>query len=217
MSSKENPVRLSESTWLTQLKRLHAIAESGLAFSPEPFDVERYQEISLIVRQMLANITQLPIEPVNSLITPYHRRYVTPQVEVRGALFHENKVLLVREKSDGKWTLPGGYADVGLTPVENICKEVQEEANVIVDNCSLVSIRRKGSGPYDADIREFYKLIFLCHCTGDIEPKGGHETDEAEFFSLNDLPILSTGRTIVRDIFDAKTCLDDTNTPVIVD
>lgn len=208
---------LSEATWLTQLKRLHAIAESGLAFSPEPFDVERYEEISLIVKQMLCDITNLPLKPIDSLITPFHKRYVTPQVEVRGAIFIANEILLVREKSDGKWTLPGGYADVGLSPVENICKEVQEEANVKVNDCRLVSVRRKGSGAYDADIREFYKLIFLCQSSDDIQPKGGLETDGAEFFPVNELPILSTGRTIVRDILDAQRAMQDPKLSVLVD
>lgn len=208
---------MSESLWLTQLKRLHAIAESGLAFSQDHFDIERYEEISLIVKQMLANITNLPIEPINDLITPFHRRYVTPQVEVRGAVFQSNNILLVREKSDGKWALPGGYADVGLTPVQNICKEIQEEANIQVCDCELVAIRHKASGPYDEDVRDFYKLIFLCHTKEKTTPKGGLETDNAAFFNLNELPVLSTGRTIVRDIHDANAFFNGDVKDVIVD
>ncbi|WJG07770.1 NUDIX hydrolase N-terminal domain-containing protein [Aliiglaciecola sp. LCG003] len=194
---------LNQTLWLNRIKRLHAIAETGLAFSPEEFDQQRFREISLISREMLADLANLPIEPITDLVTPFHRRYVTPQIEVRGAVFQKNKILLVQEKSDLKWTLPGGYADVGLSAVENLKKEMLEEAGIAISQCQLIALRHKASGDYDLDIREFYKLIFLCETPQHVKPTPGMETCGADFFPLNHLPPLSTGRTIVRDINDA--------------
>ena len=185
------------------IKRLHAIAESGLAFSPEPFDQERFEEISHIARQMLADFAQMPIDVITDLIDPIEKRYVTPQVEVRGAIINHGKILLVKEKSDGKWTLPGGYADVGLTPIENVEKEIFEEAGLVASCSRLYALRHKAAGAYRPDIREFYKLYFLCEADPNAVPKAGLETDAAAYFSLTDLPELSRGRTIERDLTDA--------------
>lgn len=190
--------------WLERIKKLHAIAESGLAFSPEEFDKERFEEISLIAREMMADLANLPLASISELVTPFHRRYVTPQVEVRGAVIHNNQILLVQEKSDGKWTLPGGYADVGLTPVQNIEKEILEESGLRVSATTLYSVRHKASGEYRPDVREFYKLYFLCEADDEKpRPKASMETSDAGFFSMENLPELSTGRVIERDLLDA--------------
>ncbi|MFA3790346.1 NUDIX hydrolase N-terminal domain-containing protein [Aliiglaciecola sp. SL4] len=189
--------------WLSHIKRLHAIAESGLAFSPEEFDRERFEEISLIAQQMMSDLASVPVKQISDLVTPFHRRYVTPQVEVRGAVIKDNKILLVQEKSDKKWTLPGGYADVGLTAVQNIKKEIEEEANVHINNARLISLRHKASGDYDPDIREFYKILFLCEPVEPLQEMAGMETFDAAFFDLDHIPTLSTGRTIMRDLQDA--------------
>ncbi|GAB2682421.1 NUDIX hydrolase N-terminal domain-containing protein [Aliiglaciecola sp. 3_MG-2023] len=194
---------VNSTIWLSYVKRLHAIAESGLAFSPEEFDRERFEEISQIARQMMSDLASVPVNQISDLVTPFHRRYVTPQVEVRGAVIKDNKILLVQEKSDKKWTLPGGYADVGLTAVENIKKEIEEEANVQVSHPRLISLRHKASGDYDPDIREFYKILFLCDPIEPVKPLAGMETCGADFFALDEIPPLSTGRTIMRDLQDA--------------
>lgn len=203
--------------WLAYAKRLHALAESGLAFSPDEFDRERYEEISILARQMMADLANTKVEQISEIVTPYHRRYVTPQVEVRGAMFFEQKILLVQEKSDGKWTLPGGYADVGFSAVENIIKEVDEEAGLPVVSASLYAVRHKAMGNYDPDIREFYKLFFLCQSVEDPKPKAGMETQDAAFFDLNQLPPLSTGRTIERDIQDAFFFLNNPQAATIIE
>ncbi|GAA6183271.1 NUDIX hydrolase N-terminal domain-containing protein [Aliiglaciecola sp. NS0011-25] len=191
------------SIWLSHVKRLHAIAESGLAFSPEEFDRERFTEISHIAQQMMSDLASVPVKQISDLVTPFHRRYVTPQVEVRGAVIKDGKILLVQEKSDKKWTLPGGYADVGLTAVQNIKKEIEEEANVYVSHTRLISLRHKASGDYDPDIRDFYKMLFLCEPIEPINQTAGMETCGADFFTLQQIPPLSTGRTIMRDLQDA--------------
>ncbi|GAA0851852.1 NUDIX hydrolase [Aliiglaciecola litoralis] len=206
-----------QNSWLSQLKRLHALAGSGLAFSPEAFDKERYEEIAAISRQMLADLAKVPINQIDQLIIPEQQHYVTPQIAVRGAVFQNDQILLVQEKSDNKWALPGGYADVGYSAVENVKKEIQEEAHVEVTNCQLIALRYKAAGDYDPDVREFYHAIFLCQAPDNCVPKGGLETCDAAFFERNALPPLSTSKTIERDIEDAFRFHQGLETHVLID
>jgi ADP-ribose pyrophosphatase YjhB (NUDIX family) len=180
-----------ENQWLAYAKQLFSIAESGLAFCKDEFDIERFQEISVIARSMMADLAGTKIQYLPDLIQRPNSLYVTPQIEVRGAVFRDNKILLVQEKTDRKWSLPGGYADVGLSAKQNVEKEIIEEAGISVQAEHLFAVRHKAKGNYDADIRDFYKLYFICS-EQSIEPIC--------------MPPLSTGRVIQRDIqhaFDA--------------
>jgi len=189
-----------EDTWLKHAKRLLAIASTGLEFTADEYDKERYEEISGIALQMLSDISHQPIVKIKDVISPYAKGYVTPKVDVRAAIIQDDKILLVKEVTDQLWTLPGGYADVGLSPAENVEKEVQEEAGITVKASRLYSIRHKAKGNYDADIRDFYKLFFLCEFNGVQEPTPGLETSEAQFFRKDDIPPLSKGRVLEEDL-----------------
>jgi hypothetical protein len=120
-----------EDQWLTWAKRLQAIASTGLHFGASDFDKERYQDIHDIANKMLATLGQVPIRTILDLVPDTAEGYATPKVDVRGAVFKADKILLVKEKLDGLWTLPGGYADVCISPSENVEKEIQEEASTI--------------------------------------------------------------------------------------
>jgi ADP-ribose pyrophosphatase YjhB (NUDIX family) len=195
-----------ENQWLAHAKKLFSIAESGLAFCKDEFDIERFQEISLIARTMMADLADTKIQLLPELLRRPNSLYITPQVEVRGAVFRANKILLVQEKTDKKWALPGGYADVGLSAKQNVEKEIREEAGINVNAEHLFALRHKAKGDYDPDIRDFYKLYFICS-EPSLEPICiGPETIDVNFFSIDSLPPLSTGRVIKRDIqqaFDA--------------
>ncbi len=117
-----------EDRWLTWAKRLQAIASTGRHFSREKFDRERYDDIAAIANDMLAALAQVPVARIESLVSDFATGYATPKVDVRGALFAGGKILLVKEAGDGLWSLPGGFADVGRSPSENIEKELWEEA-----------------------------------------------------------------------------------------
>src|SRR3954464_13863883 len=114
-------------------QRLQAIAQAGLAYARIPYDIERYEEIRLLSVKLLQELTDEPYEKILRVFAS-ETGYQTPKVDVRGVVFrHEDQVLLVREKIDGgKWTLPGGWADIGCTPFEVAVKEVKEETGVIV-------------------------------------------------------------------------------------
>jgi len=108
--------------------------------------------------------------------------------------------LLVREKSDGLWTLPGGFADVGLSATENVKKEVWEEAGIRVSVTGLYSVRHKAKQPYEPDIRDFYKMFFLCRQVDAEPPRPGFEIMDAAYFAPDRIPELSRGRVIAGDI-----------------
>ena len=206
-----------EHPWLTHLKRLHALAESGLAFVNDEFDKERYEEIALLSRTMLEDLCNIDIQTLGLVLSNEVKRYVTPQVAVRGAVFKGDKILLVKEKMDGLWTLPGGYADVGLSAVENVEKEVWEEAGLTVSVDKLYALRHKAKGDYDPDVREFYILFFLCQHEGDYQVATGPETTDVGFFGLDEIPALSTSRVIMRDIQDSFAANNAGKMPSILD
>jgi len=193
-----------ENQWLTWAKQLQAIASTGLFFGNNPYDAQRYQQISAIANDMLSVLANTPVEKIESLVADFTEGYATPQVDVRGAVLRDNKVLLVKESTDGLWTLPGGYADVGISPKENVIKEIWEEATLKISQASLYGIRYKARHDYDPDVRDFYKLFFLCECNAESEPAAdGVETTDAGYFALDELPPLSTGRVLTKDIQDA--------------
>lgn len=207
---------VDESSWLRRARRLHALGATGMFFSTDEFDRERYQEIADIALGMLADIGDLPLEQVVNLFAE-EPGYRTPKVDVRGAVLDGDCVLLVQEKSDGLWTLPGGYADVGYSASENAAKEISEEANLQVAVTRLYALRHKAKHSYAQDLRDFYKLFFLCERLDDAQPAPGLETAGAEFFHRDKLPPLSLGRTIRKDIEQAFLAAADPGLPAYIE
>jgi ADP-ribose pyrophosphatase YjhB (NUDIX family) len=189
-----------EDAWLTWTKRLQSIASTGLHFSKDRFDRERYEEIGHIANEMLARLGSVPIQRIENLISDFAKGYATPKVDVRGAVFDGNRILLVREASDGLWALPGGFADVGLSASENVVREVHEEASLRVAAKRLYALRHKAKHGYPPDARDFYKLLFLCEPVGEVSPQPGTDVMEVGFFGLENLPPFSMSRTIADDV-----------------
>ena len=206
-----------EDLWLSWAKRLQAIASTGAHFCRDPYDEERYREVSAIANAMLGRLGDVPIARIEALVPDHAQGYVTPRVDVRGALIENGAVLLVRERSDGLWTLPGGYADVGISPRNNVAKEIREEAGIDVRVERLYALRHKARHDYDPDTRDFYKLLFLCARDDATRPEPGMETLEARFFRPDALPPLSRGRVVPADIEAAFEYLADPARPPSVD
>ena len=190
-----------ESSWLTYAKRIQSIADTGMTFATDDFDKERYQALADIGNKMLADLGNVPIERIENLLGDLGNGYATPKVDVRGAVLKNNKILLVKEKTDGLWALPGGYADSGLSASQNVKKEISEEAQIDVTVISLYAIKHKAQHDYAPDVREFYKLFFLCKQNDErVMATPGMEVSDVDFFSFSQLPPLSTGRVNLNDI-----------------
>lgn len=192
-----------EDTWLARAKRLLALSETGQHFTKDPFDRERYDEIAEMARAMLADLGRVPLAHLDGLFHDHQGGYATPSLDIRGAVIRDDRILLVRERCDGRWAMPGGFADIGSSPAENIEREVREEAGLKVRAERLFALRHKARHPYPQDPKDFYKLFFLCRQIGDSDPAPGLETSDVGYFSRDALPELSLSRVLHQDIADA--------------
>jgi ADP-ribose pyrophosphatase YjhB (NUDIX family) len=177
-------------------RRVQAIAQNGLTFSKDPFDRERFEQLQQLVTTILS--TELPLTAAEiQALWVGDDGYATPKVDVRGAVFDgNNKILLVRERSDGKWTLPGGWVDVGDSPAFAVEREIREESGYLAKAVKLAALFDKNNPAHGhpPGILHIFKLFFLCELTGGA-PAISTETDGVDFFALDALPPLSTGRT----------------------
>lgn len=206
-----------EDDWLAIAKRLHAIASTGLNFGESAFDRERYQEVADIATRMLADLGNRPINRITELFPDFGQGYATPKIDVRGAVIRNGRILLVQEQLDGLWTLPGGYADVGLSAAENVVKEVQEEAGLEVSAAKLIGVFHKAKHEYNQDPRDFYKFYFLCRESTTAAPAIGPETRDVGFYYPDELPPLSRGRSIEKHIRTAFEFRDNPDQAALFD
>ena len=173
-------------------RKVRAIAQNGLQFTRDAFDRERYEKLQALTDSLVADELGLPLEEVKSL-WQYDSGYVTPKVDVRGAVFRDEKILLVRERSDGKWSLPGGWVDINDSPADAIVREIYEESGFRARAVKLAALFDRQRHPHPPSMYHIYKLLFLCELTGG-EAQVSNETDAVEFFPLSSLPELSSGR-----------------------
>jgi ADP-ribose pyrophosphatase YjhB (NUDIX family) len=184
--------------WLDLAKRLQAIAQAGLTFTENKYDIDRYEQLRRISVELMHDFTDAPIEKITSLFAT-EKGYQTPKVDIRGVVFRENKILLVREGIDGLWSIPGGWADVGLSPAEIAVKEIEEEAGLIVQAGRLLAVLDKHKHYHPPDIYHAYKIFILCkEVGGTLKP--GMETLDAGFYSPDGIPELSTPRITMEQI-----------------
>ena len=190
--------------WLIWARRLQALAQSGLAYTKNPFEIERYNAVREIAFEILAAHSELAFDKVRDLFSG-EEGYATPKVDVRGAVFRpdpssgRDSILLVRELRDGLWTLPGGWADVDDSPAEATVREVYEESGYQTRAVKLLACydrNKHGHPPYGFHI---YKLFFQCQLLGG-EASGSIETADAGFFCKDEIPALSLPRVTPEQI-----------------
>jgi ADP-ribose pyrophosphatase YjhB (NUDIX family) len=192
---------MTEPDWLAWTRELQAIAQTGLAFGRDPYDRERYGMLRALASRMMAAHTAAPAERIEALFAG-EQGYATPKIDVRGAAFDERgRVLMVREVADaGRWTLPGGWADVNLTPAENVVKEVREETGFEVSVRKLAAVWDRTRQGHPAGAFSACKLFFICEVVAGVATTG-LETSEVAWFAEHQLPEnLSLGRVLPRQI-----------------
>ena len=173
-------------------RELAAMSQTALTYAQDHYDTERYRRLRELASEMLALGADAPIEVVRGVLAA-ERGHATPKVDVRAFVPDGDRVLLVRERSDGGWTLPGGWADVGETPSEAVVREVVEESGFIVRATRLLAVWDKRRHEHPPQPFFVYKLVFLCERLGGVA-RTSDETDDVAFFAPDALPPLSLDR-----------------------
>lgn len=193
--------------WLEYAKRVQALARAGITYAENAYDLERYQELSEISVQLMSQISGTGPEQVRGLFTN-ETGYQTPKTDVRAVVFQNNKILLVQEKIDNYWALPGGWSDVGYSPGEVAVKETREEAGLEVQAKRLLAVLDKKCHPHPPSPYHTYKIFILCEVLGgSLQP--GAETLDVRYFGREELPELSVERGTVSQIQLLFEYLDD--------
>lgn len=178
---------------LAWARSLQAIAQSGLAYEPTVYEQERYTEVRRIAAEMAAAPDGRDADAIDGLF----RREVghaTPKVDVRAAVFRDDRILLVREAADGGWSLPGGWADVGETPSEAAERELVEESGYAARAVKVIGVYERDRHATRPHAWHIWKIVFLCELE-DVKPsQRGPETSDARFFSREDAAVLPHSR-----------------------
>jgi len=191
--------------WIKWATQLQSIAQAGLTFAENHYDIDRYQQIRNLSVEILHNYTDISHEKIKNIFTG-ETGYQTPKVDIRAAVINEDKILLVREKVDGNWSLPGGWADVNTSVSESAIRECFEEAGATVTPKRIIAIRLANKHNNTLFPYTIYKIFMECEL---IENSfmDNTETLDADFFSIDSLPPLSTDRNTKSQIemcFEAK-------------
>lgn len=191
---------MTDPKWLGWVQQVQALAQDGLAYSQNPFDRDRYYALQKAAARIIAEYTSIEFEKVDGLFTQ-QAGYATPKLDCRGVVFHDGRLLLVKELADGGWTLPGGWVDVGEPPSLAVEREVLEESGFRVKARKLLAVDdrsqpRHGHPPY---IFHTYKMFILCDLIGG-EPAESIETTGAAFYAEDEIPPLSVMRVSMEQI-----------------
>ncbi len=185
--------------FLNYIKRLKNIADLGLLYAKDEYDRERYIELHEISLKLMSHLSDTPLSKMTNFYAPI-TDYPTPKVDIRALVLNEkNQILLVQERSDRHWSLPGGWADIGLTPREVAAKEVFEETGLTVKATRLLAVFDKKCHAHPPQAYYVYKFVILCQFkTGNLRP--AHDILDARYFDINDLPPLSENRILKSQI-----------------
>jgi ADP-ribose pyrophosphatase YjhB (NUDIX family) len=176
--------------WLDWVRRLQAVAQNGLYYAENPFDRERFEEVRAIAAELAAS-GGAPVAEVAAAFAA-EAGHATPKLDVRAAAFRDGKILLVRGLDDGRWTAPGGWAEVGESPRIAVEKELREESGHAGRAVRLIAVfdrdaRTRTRHPFHA-----WKVWFLCELEpGEPAPPQASEITEVGFFAEDALPELS--------------------------
>ena len=201
--------------WLHLIRQVEAISQTGLTYGKDTFDLERYEQLRALSLQMYHHLSDYPPEKLPDLF-PVVPGYHTPKVDIRAVVMKDDELLMVKEKADHKWALPGGWADVGYSPKEIAVKEVMEEAGIQVKAMRLLGLIDKKCHEHPPFVYYSYKAFIACEYeSGEI--KTGPETLDVGFFPVDQLPELSVERNTESQILSMVARYKDASIPVWLD
>lgn len=189
--------------WLEWAIELQSLAQAGLYYGKDVYDIERFQRIREIAAEMISYKTEIPLETVKDLFCK-EIGYQTPKLDTRAAVFQADKILLVQDNA-GLWTLPGGWVDVNMSIKENAVKEVKEEAGLDVEADMVIAVQDRDKHNFPPYAYKICKVFVLCSLIGG-EFRKNSETVASGYFGLDELPDLDIARTTKEQIemcFDA--------------
>jgi ADP-ribose pyrophosphatase YjhB (NUDIX family) len=170
---------------LSWARELQAIAQSGLAWEPREYDRERYERVRRVAAEMVADGRDADrIEAVFAA----EQGHATPKIDVRGAVFRSERILLVQEREGGVWSLPGGWVDVGESPGEAVAREVLEESGYAARPVKLLGLYDRDRRGFPPHLWHIWKAFFLCELASEEQRALGYETLDAAFFAPGELP-----------------------------
>ena len=200
--------------WLEWAKELQFLAQAGLTYSKDCYDIERFERIREIAAEMVAYKTEIPLNKVKDLFCN-ETGFQTPKIDTRAAILKENKILLVKETS-GTWSLPGGWCDVMESVKSNTEKEVWEEAGLKAEAVKLIAIQDRNKHNVPPYAYGIMKVFFLCIVSGG-EFQENIETTASEYFALDELPELSLEKNTKEQIQMCFEAYADPNWKVVFD
>jgi ADP-ribose pyrophosphatase YjhB (NUDIX family) len=201
--------------WLSVANKINSIAQSGLTYTTDKFDQERYRDLLELSIRILEDITSIDSAKLNFVFNR-EKGYQTPKVGVRAVIVKNKKILLVKEMMDDRWSLPGGWADTGLSPGEAIVSEVKEETGYDVRPMrilGLIHYNRYQTSPFPFDV---YQLFMECEIIGGTQ-SAGTETTEVDFFDIDALPEISHRRVTKKQIVQMYSLSQSNNTQPVFD
>lgn len=178
--------------WLAWAREIFSLSQSGITYSGNEYDIQRYKRLQEITAEIIESQSGTAKESALESFS-MQAGYITPKIDVRGAVVHEGKILLIQERADGRWAMPGGWADLGNAPASVAEREVWEESGFRVKAEKVVAVI-DANRVEPMEFYHAYKIIFLCRLL-DGEPRTSYETLAVDFFELNNLPPLSLYRT----------------------
>jgi ADP-ribose pyrophosphatase YjhB (NUDIX family) len=187
--------------WMDWAREIFSLSQAGLTYSENPYDIERYKRLQEITAEMIASQSDMKKESALESFS-MQAGYITPKIDVRGAVIRDGRILLVQERADGRWAMPGGWADIGNAPASVAEREVWEESGFRVQAERVVAVL-DANRIEPMEFYHAYKIIFLCKIL-EGEPRTSHETLAVNFFDPGELPPLSLFRTneaMLREVF----------------
>ena len=181
---------MKTSDFVKYLQRMIALTDTGLTFTKDPFDRERYEDLRGLVSEMLNQISDLDVAEVAEVLKPTSA-YATPLMDVRAWIVEDEKICLVRGQGENDWALPGGFGEVGYSPTENILKEIEEETGFKAKVERLIAVF--DTNRFQLQSKQYAKFVFECKLL-DGQFQENQEIADLQFFAIDQLPALSEKR-----------------------
>ena len=201
--------------WLEWAREIQGLCQTGLAFATTNYETERYTRLNQIAAEIVASHTGLPAGELAQNFSA-QPGYATAKIDVRGAVIRDGRILLVQERRDRRWCMPGGWADVGDLPSAMVAREVWEESGFEVAPRKVIGVFDANRGGRPLEFFHAYKIIWLCDITGGAA-RPSDETMDVRFFSFDDLPELSWQRTNEKHLAEVRAHLADECRPPAFD